>query len=217
MARDLLIFGAGGHAAKVVEVARSLGINVLGYVSTEPSGSLINGLRVLTDLAEYAGRRDLEEAATHIAIGEPFIRHRIDSELKPLRRELLSIVSDQSYRGAGTSVGEGSCVMALAALQSRARIGRCSIVDTGAIVEHDSRIGDFVNVSPGAVLCGGVTIGDGAIIGAGAVVIEKITVGANALLGAGAIVLRDVPNNAVVTGNPARIIRERSFDERYLK
>jgi len=49
------------------------------------------------------------------------------------------------------------------------------------------------------------TIRHGASIGANATILPGITVGANAMVGAGAVVTRDVPQNAIVVGNPARI------------
>ena len=45
------------------------------------------------------------------------------------------------------------------------------------------------------------------MIGANAVVIEGVRIGRNAVVGAGAIVISDVPPNAVVVGNPARVIK----------
>ena len=50
-------------------------------------------------------------------------------------------------------------------------------------------------------LCGNVWIG------AGAIVLPGVTVGENAIVGAGAVVTRDVPPNAVMGGNPARLIK----------
>ena len=48
----------------------------------------------------------------------------------------------------------------------------------------------------------------GASIGSGAVIMCNVTIGENALIGAGAVVTRDVPDNAVVAGNPARVMRQ---------
>jgi UDP-perosamine 4-acetyltransferase len=47
-------------------------------------------------------------------------------------------------------------------------------------------------------------------VGIGATVIEKVRIGAGAFVGAGAVVIRDVPDNVVVAGVPARILREAS-------
>ncbi|HWF51137.1 MAG TPA: acyltransferase [Solirubrobacteraceae bacterium] len=51
------------------------------------------------------------------------------------------------------------------------------------------------------------TICRGATIGAGAVVLPGLTIGEGAMVGAGAVVIADVPSNAVVVGNPARVVR----------
>ena len=52
-------------------------------------------------------------------------------------------------------------------------------------------------------------VGDDVWIGAGAIVLPGVTVGRGAVIGAGAVVTRDVPENTVVAGNPARILRRR--------
>ena len=58
-----------------------------------------------------------------------------------------------------------------------------------------------------------VVIRRGAWIGASAVILPGVTVGENAIVGAGAIVTKDVPDNTIVAGNPARVIREIKTEE----
>ena len=52
-----------------------------------------------------------------------------------------------------------------------------------------------------------ITIGDGVWIGGSSIILAGVTIGDNAVIGAGSVVTRDVPKNAVVAGNPAKIIR----------
>lgn len=54
-----------------------------------------------------------------------------------------------------------------------------------------------------------IYVKQGASIGAGAVILPGLTIGENALIGAGSVLTTDVPDNAVVAGNPARVIRYR--------
>ena len=76
--------------------------------------------------------------------------------------------------------------------------------------EHDGQVGAAAHVASGACLAGGVTVGAGAFVGAGATVIQGIRIGAAAFVAAGAVVVRDVPENALVAGVPARILKRLS-------
>ena len=53
------------------------------------------------------------------------------------------------------------------------------------------------------------TLKNGCSIGANATILGGITIGSNALVGAGSVVTKDVPDNAIVAGNPAKIIGSR--------
>lgn len=55
-------------------------------------------------------------------------------------------------------------------------------------------------------------LGDNVTIGANAVIIGGVKVGDNVIIGAGAVVVNDVPNNCVVAGNPAKIIKRNNYD-----
>jgi len=81
------------------------------------------------------------------------------------------------------------------------------IINTNASVDHDCKIHDFAHISPQVGLAGGVEIGEGTHIGIGACIIQNITIGKWATIGAGTVVLKNVPDYAVVVGNPGKIIK----------
>ena len=65
-------------------------------------------------------------------------------------------------------------------------------------------------MAPRASLAGSVAIGEGTHIGIGASIIQGVTIGKWATIGAGAVIIRDVPDFAVVVGNPGRILKYNS-------
>ena len=89
------------------------------------------------------------------------------------------------------------------------------MIDMGAVLGGRAMVGERCHIGAGAVLAGviepasatPVIIEDGVLVGANAVVIEGVHVGKNAVVAAGAVVIEDVPDNAVVAGSPARIIK----------
>jgi acetyltransferase EpsM len=74
-------------------------------------------------------------------------------------------------------------------------------------VDHDCELGNFVHVSPNVALAGNVKVGEGTHLGIGSCVIQGIIIGKWATIGAGTVVITDVPDHAVIVGNPGRIIK----------
>ena len=90
-----------------------------------------------------------------------------------------------------------------------AEIGEASIINTKSSGDHECILGDGVHIAPGVTLCGCVKIGSYTMISAGAVVVlPRIGIGPNVLVGAGSVVIRDLPDNVVAIGVPAKVVRE---------
>ena len=112
-------------------------------------------------------------------------------------------------------IGQGAVIMMGAVINIGAVVGPGTMIDMGAVLGGRATVGARCHIGAGAVLAGvvepasatPVIVEDGVLVGANAVVIEGVHIGKNAVVAAGAVVIEDVPENAVVAGSPARIIK----------
>lgn len=127
----------------------------------------------------------------------------------PARIEPGAIIREQ------VEIGSNAVIMMGAVINIGAAVGEGTMIDMGAVLGGRATVGAHCHIGAGAVIAGviepasatPVIIEDNVLVGANAVVIEGVHVGKNAVVAAGAVVIDDVPDNAVVAGMPARIIK----------
>ncbi len=125
------------------------------------------------------------------------------------------LVRESNEIGDDVSVGTHSVVEHHVVIGDRVRIHSNAFIPEYSLIDDDAWIGPnvvFTNAlyprsSRVKEELAGPRIRSGAKIGANATLLPGVTVGADALVGAGSVVVRDVPDGAVVAGNPARVIR----------
>lgn len=106
------------------------------------------------------------------------------------------------------SVGEGTVICAGTIITTQVKIGKHVNLNLDCTVGHDVVIGDFVNISPGVHISGYCTLKEGCDIGTGVNILPHVTIGRNSVIGAGAAVTKDIPDNVVAVGVPAKVIKK---------
>lgn len=193
----LYLYGASGHGKVILDILLLGKREVSGIIDDNPIAASLFGIPITAGHP----RGDYEII---ISIGNNATRKRIAVSLQAAYQ---TAVHTNSVISPYAQIGEGSVVMAGALINAAATIGRHCIINTGAVVEHDCKIANFAHIAPGAALAGNVSVGEGTHVGLNATVIQGVTLGRWATIGAGAVVINDVPDYAVVVGNPGRIIK----------
>lgn len=201
----VIVLGAGGHAAVVIDLLRALGREVRGCVAPEDGPASAMAPLLGGDDALDGVSADAVALALGVgSIGDSRVRRIVWERFRMRGFSFPALVHPTAALGSGVTLGDGAVVMMRAAVQTGVQIGEAAILNTACSVDHHARVGAFVHVAPGATLCGDVTIGDDAHVGPGAVVCQGVRVGAGAVLAAGAVVIRDVRAGCRMQGVPAR-------------
>lgn len=200
MGSDVIIIGAGGQGRVVADIAVCRGDNVLGFLDDKAAlGSKILGFPVLGKISDY---KNFSDAHFNIAIGNSHIRSQVAEMLNGVKW-YTAIHPTAVISSLGTSIEEGSAVMANAVINPNAKIGRHCIINSGSIIEHDNIIGDFCHISVGARLGGTVSIHEHTWIGLGACVKNNISICKDCMIGVGAVVVKDIYQSGTYIGVPA--------------
>lgn len=205
--------GAGGHAKVIIEILRLTGsCDLVGLLDAKSEywGTEVLGVPILGDdsLLSELYDRGVRYAFIGVGtVGDTQPRKRLYQKVCQLGFQIVPAIHPQAVISPSVEIGQGPTIMANATLNAAARLGDNVIVNTGAIIEHDCIVGNHVHIATGARLAGTVCVGEGTHIGLGASIRQGIYIGHNAIIGAGAVVVRDVPDNVVVVGVPARVLK----------
>ncbi len=177
------------------------------FVDDNPPQSLLNGRRVLT----Y--QKFLEESSDEkyitVAIADAAVRQKLTERCLQDGINVFSVVADNVVVMDEVSIGEGAILCPFTTITSNVKIGKSFHANIYSYVAHDCVVGDYVTFAPGVKCNGNVVIDDYAYIGAGAIIKQgrpgkPLHIGKGAVVGMGAVVTKDIPDGAVVVGNPAK-------------
>lgn len=199
MNKPVLVLGAGGHAAVVIDILQQLNCIVLGVVAKEQpkANPIFEGLTWYSsddDVLSF----DKDSILLVNAIGSlpgQEVRFKVQQKFKQQGYCFMTVVSPKAIVSDYVMLSEGVQVMPGCIVNVNASVGEGSIINSGAIIEHDCVIGRHNHIAPGAVLSGAVVTGDYVHIATGAKVIQGIHIGERALVGAGATVTKDLDSN----------------------
>jgi acetyltransferase EpsM len=196
----IYLYGASGHAKVVIEILEQQKKAISGLIDIDPALTSLLNYPVLHDMPVNSLENEIKMI---ICIGNNATRKNVAGDFFVNFDTAIHPSANISLR---SSIGEGTVIMASVSVNCDTVIGKHVILNTNCSVDHDSTLEDYVHISPNVALAGNVNVGEGTHIGIGACVIQGIKIGKWATIGAGTVVISDVPDYAVIVGNPGRII-----------
>lgn len=199
MSKPVLVLGAGGHAAVLVDMLRQLNHTIVGLVAGDKPADkpVFAGIPYYaSDDAVLTFDKDSVLLANGIgSLPDRNTRFKVHKQFKQAGYRFITVVSPRAIVSDYSSLAEGVQVMPGAIVNVNSIVGEGTIVNSGAIIEHDCLIGNHNHIAPGAALSGDVSTGDYVHIGTGASVIQGIKIGHHVMVGAGATVTKNLDSN----------------------
>lgn len=209
----IYILGAGGMARETLNIYKEIGKfdDVYGFIeeNCKRKNLKIHGKELMdSNIINSLGKKSIFIGA----IGSPNRKYWI-KKIELLNFDFDIVVHPFAVVGDTVNIERGCIICAGSVLTSDIKIGNHSIVNVNATINHDCEIGDFVTVAPGVNIGGYVTINDESWLGIGATVIDRVNIGKNSFIGAGAVVTKDIPDNVLAVGVPAKPIKKLNNDD----
>jgi sugar O-acyltransferase (sialic acid O-acetyltransferase NeuD family) len=220
--KNIVLIGGGNQAHYTIDIIeREEKYNIIGIIdSVHEVGSDRFGYKILgrqENISQLIEEYNIEGGV--ISIGDNWSRYYVYNQIKEISPnfQFVNAIHPSVVIGNNVKLGVGIVAMAGCIFNPKSQIGDFTFFATGAQVEHDCQIGDFASISAGSVTGGYVKLGKFSAITLGVIVVDRLEIGENTVVGSGSLVTKSLPDNVLAYGFPAKVIRNRTNGEKFLK
>lgn len=207
----MLVVGAGGFAKQLLPALIENGYTeqLAFYDEANPAHLQLYNFPVLKSAAQAQAWFKEKSPSFCLGLGKPINRYWVASRFTALGGELTSVISTSGVMLAPhVELRTGITLLAHAIIENDAVVGEGALINVKATICHETTVGQYCELAPGAIMLGRTQLGDFSFLGAGVVINPMVKVGSNVIIGAGAVVNKDVPDNCVMAGVPAKKLRD---------
>lgn len=179
-----------------------------GLLDNDPAkrDTIFHGIPVLGGLDLVPSLRGENVAFVNLITGSTKVRHQTTRQIVEGGGRLANLIHP-SIDLTMTKLGVGLYLQEGVLLQAEVELGDNTSVHIGAVIGHESKVGQSVFIAHAVSVSGSCAIGDGTFVGTNATILPRVKIGCWATIGAGSVITKDVPDYAVVVGNPGKVIR----------
>lgn len=202
--KNLIIIGAGGHAAEIRDYINhhnnarpSDRLEVTGYIDDdkesydhydfpEPYLGTIVDHEIRSDLFYISGIANLK------------YRQPIIEKFKEKGAKFIGLIHPTAIISPSSEIGEGVVISHNASVGAKAKIGNFNMLNSRCTIGHDTQMGNFNFISPQVAVSGNTKIGNNNLLGTNSCTIPGISIGNDNIIAAGMVVYKPVGNNETV-------------------
>jgi len=219
--KDIIILGAGASGQEIALLIEEINThskewNLKGYLDSHPwaEGKTLLGYPVLGGFHNYI--EYVENCYFVVSFGDSRYRKKVVEKVNSKKTKWATLISPTVRIHPSNKIGVGCVIGRLTDLTFDCVIGNHVLLNIHLVLGHDVHVGDYSVISPNVTVNGGAKIGSVCSIGAN-VFIRDVTVSNRVVVGASSCVVNDVPENVVIAGNPAKIIKNGPPDHSFTK
>lgn len=206
-----IIIGAGTYGAVYLSYLQEAGIDIIGFIDDNIKlvGKKIEGKEVLgtrNDLKKIKEKYKIE--AVYCPIGNNILRVEILKSCLQMGLKTPNFIHSSVFISPNVNIGNGVYILPRTTIMPFTKINNFVMISIGVNIVHHSELQEGVFLSNGVNFGAMITAMKFAYVGMGATIMTGVKkLGENCLIGAGSVVIRDVLDNAVVAGVPAKVIK----------
>jgi sugar O-acyltransferase (sialic acid O-acetyltransferase NeuD family) len=212
MDKEIYVLGIGIASMVYLEHAEACGYKIVGlyHYNEERTGEVICGHKIIGSFSDMfvAGVKGKSFLLTQ---GKMSLRKELTKKILAEGGIIPTMIHPLASVSKYTEIGEGCLIGPYTVIQAQCKISNGVIVRDQALICHGTTVDNYVFVGPKALVGAMLHVKEQAFIGQGSILISsKATeIGENVLIGAGSLVTKPVPDNVVVVGSPAKVIKQR--------
>jgi len=223
--KKVIIIGGSGAGMIAASVADRLDdVELLGFINDfkEPGDTIGDFKKIpvigkTPDIQRYLKEKDVYFFVAFEGIRDPYKSYQAMKDLPIPRERYINLIDKTAILPEGyVELGTGILAAPFVQVSPDTSISDNVILLGNCFVGHNSFISEFSHITTNSVVGAFTHIGKGVTVGMNSTVMGRLQIGDFSLIGAGSVVTKDVPENVIVAGNPAKILRERG-ELNYLK
>lgn len=211
--KSIYVLGVGHNTIVTIDLAESCNYTIAGlyHYQNERTGDMYFGHRII-GCNEELFTQNLYGKNFAISVGNNDIRADLFNKIKERGGNIVTLIHPTAVVSKYSQLGDGVCIHALSVVAPDTVIGDDCVISHNDLVTHGVRMGNHCFMASNIVLGAYTVMRDYAFIGSGATIVSAKAkeLGEHSLVGAGAVVIKPIPDNAVVVGNPAKILDKKN-------